>query len=100
MNDPREAYGLTVHDELLGTFRLRPSRHITSETGGTLDFGLEGCTTDGRRVIFGELFAAGIGEGNEKIRLNTKLIGERLVSLLNQAGALVNPTSEKPLDAF
>ena len=90
MEDPREIYGIEVEQAIKGPFRLVPSRHMTPDTGGSLDYGLAAYTLDGRPVIIGELFAAGIWmespnqrTGSGKIRLNTGQIGEWLCQILN-----------------
>ena len=85
MADPREAYGIEVEQDVVGPYSLVPSRHATPETGGLLDYGIGAFTTGGRPLIIGELFAAAIGTGQttDKIRINTKRIGERLCYMLN-----------------
>lgn len=85
MPDPREAYGIAVEQDVVGPYSLVLSRHTTPETGGSLDYGIGAFTTAGRPLIIGELFAAAIGTGQttDKIRINTKRIGEKLCEVLN-----------------
>ena len=93
--DPRTEYGITVETELIGTFTLVPSRHPSPETGGLLDYGIMGTTPSGQRVVFCELFAkAPSPDYPDGIRLDTKVIGERLVALLNQS-PLVKTTDQE-----
>ena len=87
--DPREAYDMEVVQAVKPTFRLVPSRHTTPDTGGSLDYGIACVTEDGRAVLIGELFAAAIWMdspsrlGENKIRINTGTIGDRLCEVLN-----------------
>ena len=80
--DPREQYGIIVESVINRPFQLVPSLHTSPDTGGLLDYGISAAVPDGRVVIIGELFAAGIGREG-KIRLNTKEIGERVCQILN-----------------
>jgi len=82
MPDPREKYGIIVEPMITRPFQLVPSLHASPDTGGLLDYAISATVPDGRVVIIGELFAAGIGREG-KIRLNTKEIGERIVQILN-----------------
>lgn len=88
MSDPREGFGLTVEPEVVGPYSLVPSRHLSSSTGGLLDYGIAAFTKDGRRVVIGELFAAAIGAGGSKIRIDTKAVGQIIVDTLNNPAAV------------
>lgn len=83
MSDPRKGLGYEVEDEVVGPYSTLAA--LPSDNGGTLDRGIVATTKDGRRVVIGEVWAAAVGPGGEKIRIDADAIARRIVETLNGA---------------
>jgi len=85
MIDPRTKMGLEVESAVCGPYEIRSAtRNGTGNDGGSLDQAIMAWTVDGRQVVIGEIWAAGIGVNGSKIRLDAKGIAESVVTTLNR----------------
>ena len=87
MSDPRIDMGYAVEPKVVGPFEVVEAADTGGLAGGTLDRGIVAYTEDGRRVVIGEIWAAGVGKGGSKIRLDASAIARRLVDAANDCAA-------------
>jgi len=87
MSDPRERYGMTVEPDVTGPYEVMGAKRTSADEGGTLDRGIVAHTRDGRRVVIGEVWAAGVGKDGAKIRIDADAVAHRIVAVLNAGGA-------------
>ncbi len=86
MSDPRIAFGLEVEPRVLAPYSIQPAaRDGTGDDGGTLDRAIVARTEDGRRVVIGEIWAACLGKGGAKIRIDADAEAQFIVDTLNEA---------------
>ncbi len=86
MVDPRTDLGVEVEPRVTGPFSVQPAkRDGTGDDGGTLDHAIVAYTDDGRRLVIGEIWAAGLGAGGSKIRIDVAAIAQDIANTLNRA---------------
>lgn len=86
MTDPRKALGYDVEPRVKGPYEVMAASRVgDGSDGGTLDRGLVARTEDGRPVVIGEVWAAGVGSGGSKVRLDASAIATDVVRALNRA---------------
>jgi hypothetical protein len=82
MTDPRLALGLEVEESVCGPYKVVAAARTSPDDGGTLDCGIVAHTKDGRQLVIGEIWAAGVGPGGSKVRLDARKIAEDIVAML------------------
>jgi hypothetical protein len=75
--------GYEVETRVVGPFEVMEAAYTGGAAGGTLDRGIVARTKDGRRVVIGEVWAAGVGKGGVKIRLHATAVADSLVHVAN-----------------
>ena len=83
MTDPRIALGYEVEPGVTGPYTIQPAN--LGEDRGTLDHAIVAHTKDGRPVIIGEIWAASLGKGGAKIRIDAAAVAQQIVDTLNDA---------------
>ncbi len=88
MVDPRTHLGIEVEPRVTGPYlACAAKRDGTGDDGGTLDQAITAYTDDGRRVVIGEIWAAGLGAGGSKIRIDAAAVAQEIVDTLNGSAA-------------
>lgn len=78
--DVREALGYNVEPTVVGPYEtMGPS----PQAAGVLDTGLVAHTQDGRTVVIGEVWAAAVGSGGAKIRIDSRGVAAAMSQKLN-----------------
>ena len=89
MTDPRVRLGLEVQAGVRAPYSIQPAnRDGTGGDGGTLDCAIIAHTEDDRRVVIGEIWAAGVGGGGKKIRIDARAVAQCIVDTLNEASGI------------
>lgn len=84
MADPRTRLGIEVEPRIQGPYSIRPAkRDGTGDDGGTLDQAIIAHTEDGRQVVIGEVWAASLGSGGSKIRIDAGAVAQEIIDTLN-----------------
>lgn len=76
--------GYAVEPSVTGPYEVMAAQRVgDGSDGGVLDRGLIARTEDGRRVVIGEIWAAGVGSGGSKVRLDAPAVASDVVRHLN-----------------
>lgn len=105
MSDPRVGLGYKVEASVQGPFEVMPAaRAGDGSDGGTLDRGIVAHTETGMPVVIGEIWAAGVGPGGSKVRLDASAVANDIVRRLNatpardEAAGILGPGKMRQLE--
>jgi len=85
MTDPRPSLGYAVEPNVKGPYHIQPAhRDGSGNDGGILDIGITAHTSDGKRVVIGEIWAACPDENGGKTRIDALAVATSIVETLNQ----------------
>ncbi len=84
MVDPRTRLGIEVEPRVTGPYSIRTAKRDGSgDDGGTLDQAIIAHTEDGREVVIGEVWAAGIDPAGWKVRIDAAAVAQGIIDTLN-----------------
>lgn len=81
--------GYEVEPNVVGPFEVLEAADTGGAAGGILDRGIVARTQDGRSVVIGEVWAAGVGRGSPKIRIDASAVARSIVHRCNMHETLL-----------